>query len=212
LFGPEAALLNPSVRQLHRLICSPNVLVQLDGTIVYADSGFAEYMSREGESLEGRSLVELTSLSRDALLDQIFLFSCSPDWIQARLQLLSADGTEVDFPCRGLLLTPGGGGEDALVCICLDECMQYQFLRRSLQAERVVWQQANFDTLTRLPNRQMFQYRLEQEVFSSALNGVAFALLFIDLDEFKDINDTIGHAYGDQLLAEAAERLRASVR
>jgi PAS domain-containing protein len=95
-FGLEAALLNPSVRQLHRLICLPNVLVQLNGTIVDADSAFAEHMSREGESLEGRSLVELTSLSRDALLDQVFLFSYSPNWIQARVQLLSADGTEVD--------------------------------------------------------------------------------------------------------------------
>lgn len=205
-------MLSPSVRQLHRLICSPHVLVRLDGTIVYADAGFAQHMSREGEDLEGRSLVELTSLTRDALLDQVFLFSCSPDWIQARLQLLAADGTEIDFPCRGLLLTPGGGGEDALVCICLDERMQFQLLRRSLQAERMVWQQANFDTLTRLPNRQMFQYRLEQEVFSSGRNGSAFALLFIDLDEFKDINDTIGHAHGDQLLKEAAQRLQACVR
>lgn len=205
-------MLNPSVRQLHRLISSPHVLVRLDGTIVHADFGFAQHIGRENEELEGRSFVELASLPQDAMLDQIFMFSCSPDWIPARMQLSSADGAEVDFPCRGLLLSPATATEEALVCICLDERMQYQLLRRSLQAERMVWQQANFDTLTRLPNRQMFQYRLEQEVFSSGRNGAVFALLFIDLDEFKDINDTIGHAHGDQLLKEAAQRLQACVR
>lgn len=205
-------MLSPSIRHLHRLISSPHVLVRLDGVIEHADGAFAQHVGRESEDLVGRSFAELTVLPREAVLDQILLFSSSPDWIRARLQLTTSDGGEVDFPCRGLLLSPMSPEQPALVCICLDERLQYQLLRRSLQAERMVWQQANFDTLTRLPNRQMFQYRLEQEVFSSGRSGSTFAVLFIDLDEFKDINDTIGHAQGDQLLKEAAQRLQACVR
>jgi diguanylate cyclase (GGDEF)-like protein len=204
--------LGGAVRQLRRLISAPHVLVRLDGTIEFADAGFAQHIGREHEELAGRSLLELVALPRDSVLDQIFLFSCSPDWLPARLQLVGVDGAGIDFPCRGLLLVPSTQEHPALVCISLDERLQYQLLRRSLQAERMVWQQANFDALTRLPNRQMFQYRLEQEVFSSARSGASFALMFIDLDEFKDINDTIGHAQGDQLLKEAAQRLQACVR
>jgi diguanylate cyclase (GGDEF)-like protein len=205
-------LLSPNVRQLHRLISSPHVLVRLDGTIVHADPAFAQHLNRESEDLNERQLSDIAVLPHQAILDQIYLFSCSPEWIPARLRLLGGDGAEVDFPCRGLLLSSANGRDPALICVCLDERLQYQLLRRSLQAERTVWQQANFDTLTRLPNRQMFQYRLEQEVFSSSRGGASFALLFIDLDEFKDINDTIGHAQGDQLLKEAAQRLQACLR
>lgn len=208
--GPQ--LQNPTVRDLHRLISSPHVLLRLDGTVEYADPGFAEHIGREACDLIGSSFLDLVALPRESVLDQIFLFSCSPDWLPSRLQLSGADGQQVDFPCRGLLLVPTSNDQPALVCICLDERLQYQLFRRSLQAERMVWQQANFDSLTRLPNRQMFQYRLEQEVFSSARNGDAFALLFIDLDEFKDVNDTIGHAQGDQLLKQAAQRLQACIR
>ena len=208
---PDARLSGP-VRQLRRLVSSPHVLVRMDGFIEYADPAFAQHIGREHEDLYGKSLLDLVALPRDSVLDQIFLFSCSPDWLPARLQLAGVDGSGVDFPCRGLLLMAGTRDEPALVCICLDERLQYQLLRRSLQAERMVWQQANFDSLTRLPNRQMFQYRLEQEVFSSGRAGASFALMFIDLDEFKDINDTIGHAQGDQLLKEAAQRLQACVR
>lgn len=200
------------VRQLHRLISSPHVLVRLDGTIEYVDPAFLQHVGREHEELVGKSFLDLVALPRNSVLDQIFLFSCSPDWLPARLQLTGLDGAGIDFPCRGLLLVPNTKDSAALVCICLDERLQYQLLRRSLQAERMVWQQANFDTLTRLPNRQMFQYRLEQEVFSSGRSGANFALMFIDLDEFKDVNDTIGHAQGDQLLKEAALRLQSCVR
>lgn len=210
--GDTDSRLSGPVRQLRRLISSPHILVHLDGTIEFADTAFVQHIGREHEELAGKSFLDLVALPRDSVLDQIFLFSCSPDWLPARLQLTGVDGAGIDFPCRGLLLVPGTQEQEALVCISLDERLQYQLLRRSLQAERMVWQQANFDTLTRLPNRQMFQYRLEQEVFSSGRSGSAFALMFIDLDEFKDINDTIGHAQGDQLLKEAAQRLQSCVR
>lgn len=80
------------------------------------------------------------------------------------------------------------------------------------EAEEQVWRQANFDELTGLPNRNMFRDRLEFEIRKSARNGHAFALLFIDLDRFKEVNDTLGHETGDKLLVEAALRIASSVR
>lgn len=71
---------------------------------------------------------------------------------------------------------------------------------------------ANTDTLTKLPNRRLFMERLEQVMGSAVRQGQQLAVLFIDLDRFKVINDTLGHNVGDDLLIEIARRLRASVR
>ena len=71
---------------------------------------------------------------------------------------------------------------------------------------------AHYDSLTQLPNRVLFHDRLEQNVKHAQRSGKPLALLFIDLDGFKAVNDRSGHAAGDQLLQESARRLRACVR
>lgn len=80
------------------------------------------------------------------------------------------------------------------------------------QAEAIIWNQANFDSLTELPNRQMFHDRLEQSIHKAHRNKTKLALMFLDLDRFKEVNDTLGHAMGDTLLKQAANRLYNCVR
>lgn len=80
------------------------------------------------------------------------------------------------------------------------------------QADEIIWRQANFDLLTQLPNRRMFRDRLEHEIKMAHRTGSSLALLFIDLDMFKQVNDTLGHEIGDLLLIKAAERMSESVR
>ena len=72
--------------------------------------------------------------------------------------------------------------------------------------------QALFDPLTQLPNRNMLKDRLEQEMYKANRNNTQVAILFLDLDHFKKINDRLGHNMGDLLLAEAAQRLLKCVR
>ncbi len=80
------------------------------------------------------------------------------------------------------------------------------------KSERLIWHQANFDALTKLANRHMLQDRLQQEILKANRDGLQLALLVIDLDRFKEINDTMGHDIGDVLLVEAARRISACVR
>jgi diguanylate cyclase (GGDEF)-like protein/PAS domain S-box-containing protein len=80
------------------------------------------------------------------------------------------------------------------------------------KAEEQVWRHANFDTLTQLPNRRLFHDRLEQGIRKASRSGESLALFFLDLDRFKEVNDTYGHHAGDQLLIEAARRISACVR
>ncbi|MFP4207042.1 MAG: putative bifunctional diguanylate cyclase/phosphodiesterase [Wenzhouxiangella sp.] len=71
---------------------------------------------------------------------------------------------------------------------------------------------AHYDHLTGLPNRLMFVDRLTQACFRAERSGEMVGLLFIDLDRFKEVNDTLGHAAGDELLIRVSERLRSTVR
>lgn len=80
------------------------------------------------------------------------------------------------------------------------------------QAEEKIHNLAFYDPLTQLPNRRLLFDRLNQAVASSARNQTSAALLFIDLDNFKILNDTRGHDIGDLLLIEVAQRLRTCIR
>ncbi|MFT5226621.1 MAG: diguanylate cyclase (GGDEF)-like protein/PAS domain S-box-containing protein [Polaribacter sp.] len=80
------------------------------------------------------------------------------------------------------------------------------------QSEVMIWKQANYDSLTGLANRQMANEHLEQEIKMADRSNKSIALLFLDLDGFKDINDTLGHGVGDRLLIEASKRLRSYTR
>ncbi len=82
----------------------------------------------------------------------------------------------------------------------------------SKQSNERIWHQANYDALTGLPNRLMFLDRLQHETRKADRNAAFLALLFIDLDHFKEVNDRHGHAMGDLVLVEATRRIASCVR
>jgi len=79
-------------------------------------------------------------------------------------------------------------------------------------AEKKILRLAYFDGLTRLPNRQSFLQRVDREIKRAMHSATQLGVLFMDLDGFKNINDTLGHSVGDQILQRAANRLRRGVR
>ena len=80
------------------------------------------------------------------------------------------------------------------------------------KAEEALFQQANFDPLTSLPNRSLATDRFEQMIKMTSHTSKHAAVMFIDLDNFKTINDTLGHAFGDKLLIKVANILQKCVR
>ena len=96
-------------------------------------------------------------------------------------------------------------GPDGRVTRLLGVVQDFTERRR---AERRIHQLAYFDSLTGLANRVRFRDRLERAIVAATARGGRLAVLFLDLDDFKNVNDTLGHAAGDQLLGEVARRLR----
>lgn len=80
-------------------------------------------------------------------------------------------------------------------------------ISESFKAQQTIMRQANYDSLTRLPNRNLFCDRLQQAIVKAERNEQLFAVLFIDLDGFKEINDALGHSLGDRVLRQVAEHM-----
>jgi len=89
---------------------------------------------------------------------------------------------------------------------------RHQLLRDLDRARRLGLHLAHHDTLTDLPNRQLFRSRLRQLIAQARRNPRALAVLFLDLDRFKQINDTLGHGVGDRILQQVARRLEGCIR
>lgn len=88
----------------------------------------------------------------------------------------------------------------------------YTDISKLKQSEQELHQLAHFDPLTELPNRLLLQSRLEHAVDQAQRRNSKVALIFMDLDDFKKVNDSLGHVVGDELLAEMAMRLQTKIR
>jgi diguanylate cyclase (GGDEF)-like protein/PAS domain S-box-containing protein len=90
--------------------------------------------------------------------------------------------------------------------------LQFWDVTERRRKDETIWRQANFDALTELPNRRLFYDRLQLEMERAQRAGQCLTVLFIDLDRFKEVNDSLGHHAGDAILVETAQRLRRCVR
>jgi diguanylate cyclase (GGDEF)-like protein/PAS domain S-box-containing protein len=89
---------------------------------------------------------------------------------------------------------------------------QFSDITEKKQKDDLIYWQANYDPLTSLPNRRLFNERLAHTLVAGRRNRLYGALMFLDMDKFKALNDTLGHEFGDMLLIEVANRLKSNVR
>jgi diguanylate cyclase (GGDEF)-like protein len=80
------------------------------------------------------------------------------------------------------------------------------------KAAQIIWQQANFDSLTQLPNRNLLLEHLSTAIDNAKRQKTQLAVVMLDIDNFKDVNDSLGHSAGDALLIESAKRIKSCIR
>lgn len=181
------------------------ILVAHNGIYQYANAA-AMQLLRAGESdIVGHPTLEfVTSNSRRAAHEQLSgLGTERPSTSLVEQRWRRKDGKEIDLEVSVGRIE--WEGQPAVQILLRD-------ITERKQAEVRIWRHANFDALTGLPNRRLFRDRLDQEIKKAQRLGHQLALLFIDLDGFKQVNDLLGHDAGDQLLIQAAQRLEATVR
>jgi diguanylate cyclase (GGDEF)-like protein/PAS domain S-box-containing protein len=124
-------------------------------------------------------------------------------WID-EYRFLRKDGSVALVLDRGYIIRDAGGRATRMIGAMVD-------LTERRQAERRIEYLAYYDVLTQLPNRQMLMDRLQRALDDCVQGRCTKAVFFVDLDNFKSLNDTLGHAVGDQLLRQVAQRLGGCV-
>ncbi|MFZ2406625.1 MAG: EAL domain-containing protein [Methylobacter sp.] len=205
----RTAELNAGTRQYRTLVeNTPDTIARYDRNCrrLYANPKMIEELGGEAGRILNRTPSEFPggeSVNRyEACIRQVFADALPADF-ECRWQ--SAEGRQIVSYIR---LTPefdADGGVLSVLAVGRDisEIDQY---RRSIH------QLAFYDALTNLPNRVLLAERMSQVINDASQHGYRFALMLLDLDRFKDVNDMLGHGKGDVLLRDAAERLQRNVR
>ena len=182
------------------------IILNMRGAIEYSNPKFCHAVNCSSNELLGRNLSELLhdSVNPETFSEILDAASRGAMW-QGELRYQRRDGGEF---YAAATINPLGGqaGQTPQIVALLEDISD-----RVAYKERL-FRQANFDKLTGLPNRALALDRLVQAINSAERHQRVLTALFVGLDRFKIVNDTLGHRAGDALLLEAAQRLQACVR
>lgn len=194
------------ITQLVDTIPSPVFYKDEAGRYIGCNAAFEQFIGTPREQLIGYSVFDLSPpdlAARYHAADQSLFDNRGTQVYEAQVQY--ADGNRHDVVFYKATFDKADGSLGGLVGVILD-------ISERKQMEQAIWREANYDALTGLPNLRLLRDRLSEELERARRQGSTLALLFIDLDRFKEVNDTLGHQVGDQLLIQAAERIQAVVR
>jgi diguanylate cyclase (GGDEF)-like protein/PAS domain S-box-containing protein len=176
------------------------------GTLHDVNAALARLLGRDREVLIGETLFDITHPDdRAAAVGACESLRARGGTSRMESRFEHADGHHMDVVVHASLVTDTSGAPDHVIMHVEDVSE-----RNALELELV--RQALSDDLTHLPNRPMLLDRLGQALARRNRDGTSLALLFIDVDGFKSVNDMLGHAAGDALLIAFARRLQDSIR
>ncbi|MCK9608730.1 MAG: EAL domain-containing protein [Methylomonas sp.] len=177
----------------------------MDGRYIEANKALLDMVGYSLEELNSMSYWALTPQDYEPQeLAQLQSLSDTGKYGPYEKEYLHRDGHKTPIRLNGVLIK-GSDGQQYIWSIV-------ENITQQKQSEQLIWEQANFDPLTGLPNRRMLHDRLAIQIKKAHRRQLPLALIFLDLDRFKEVNDTLGHAMGDLLLVDAAHRLLSCVR
>ncbi|MDH3240385.1 MAG: EAL domain-containing protein [Alphaproteobacteria bacterium] len=178
-----------------------------DGRCLYANPPMAVLLGTESvQEIHGTSFMSYFAAGSAGSLRGAFAA-----WVRGRSARCEArlvgtgDGGGRDVEISGAPVISASGELLSILMTVVD-------ITERKEAEDTIWRMAHHDPLTQLPNRQLFRQRLEEAIRNADRSGRMVALMFLDLDKFKGVNDNYGHPVGDQLLCAVADQLLDIVR
>jgi diguanylate cyclase (GGDEF)-like protein/PAS domain S-box-containing protein len=181
--------------------------VSLDGVLVDVNQKFCDMLGYRQDEIIGRPINDITHPD-DHGVGARFRAEVAQgevESVSSEKRFIRKDGSLI-WVNHATSLARGRNGEPIHLITVAENISERK------QAEEKLTQLAHYDVLTSLPNRMLFFDRLKLALAGAKRNDSKAGVMFIDLDRFKHINDTLGHAAGDDLLQQVAERLKESVR
>lgn len=197
------------LRQLHQAVESSATAVIITddkGYIQYVNPHFTELTGFESEDVLGTNALKLqdASIPQPAVHDVVAALRANNEWRGE--VLVKTRGEKVVWTYQHIApIRDKHGGITHFVSTAIDHT-ELHF------AQETIEQLAYYDELTGLPNRRLFYDRIQHSIDIASRDGNQFSVFYLDLDGFKHINDSLGHAAGDVLLQTVAKRLRQQVR
>lgn len=200
--------LDVAMREMQAIMeANPDLLYVFNNKaeLVQWNSSFARFFGKSPERLRYMHLSEFICEEERETATKRLLDVFTRESVALEVGLLRHDGVTVPYLCNGVVLRNANG-----------EVSGFTGTGRDISDRKATLEQmhrmAHFDVLTGLPNRALLSERLQYAISLSKRNGGRLALMFLDLDMFKFINDKFGHDVGDLLLKDAARRIQECVR
>lgn len=182
------------------------VITDMKGIILMLNPGLERMTGYSSEELIGHHVSQMKSSRKlsDTFSDRRKALAEKGAW-QGEIYIRTKNGVDIPILENASIVRDASGNPTHCVRQAIDITDQKEFQRRiSYLAYR--------DALTDLPNRTLLRERVEQSMAIAKREGIQLAILFLDLDLFKNINDSLGHNIGDKLLVQISQRLRQNVR
>jgi diguanylate cyclase (GGDEF)-like protein/PAS domain S-box-containing protein len=189
------------------LVASPDPIFVLDrdGSFIYANDATSKIFALACKAFIGKTIFDLNLPFAPELHRNLEAVVVDQSPYRGRIHhtFASNQGERFEYVLAPVLNEDQN--PEVAVCILRD-------ITKQALAEEQAWHSAHHDQLTGLPNRRLFLDRLEQELKHAKRNNQPLSVLFLDLDGFKEVNDSFGHEAGDRLLSVAADRITSCVR
>ncbi len=204
----EAALADSEQRNRAVLQAALDGIVTIDahGHVKSANPAAEVMFDRTNADLDGRELCDLIVLDGDASWQE------ADALVGRRLEATLLRPHMAPLPVELAIVAYELGGTREFTIYVRDITMRRQAEEERRQAEEQLTRQALYDALTSLPNRTLLNDRLQQAIAVARRSSDSLGLLLLDLDRFKDVNDTLGHHAGDDLLQQVGGRLQHVLR